>query len=51
MNATEEWLRYIESKAIKQRYNITKYSSENDSETHVSKSTEGTHNDIQHHAE
>lgn len=27
MNATEEWLRYIESKAIMQRYGITGYSS------------------------
>lgn len=26
MNATEEWLRYIENRVIKQEYGITKYS-------------------------
>ncbi len=26
MNATEEWLRYIENRIIKQEYGITKYS-------------------------
>ena len=28
MNATEEWLRYVENRAIRQRYGIKKYDSE-----------------------
>lgn len=30
MNATEEWLRYIESQRIKQTYGVTGYTSKSD---------------------
>ena len=30
MSATEDWLRYIESKVIEQKYNITGYSNDGD---------------------
>lgn len=33
MNATEEWLRYIESKAIMQEYGITGYTDDKEEET------------------
>ena len=32
MNATEEWLRYIENRAIMQEYDIKGYSKEKDEE-------------------
>ena len=32
MNATEEWLRYIENRAIMQEYDIKGYSEEKDKE-------------------
>ena len=33
MNATEEWLRYIESRAIMQEYGITGYTDDKEEET------------------
>ena len=32
MNATQEWLRYVESKAIMNRYHITGYTTDNEDE-------------------
>ena len=41
MNATQEWLRYIESKAIKQLYDIK--DSEDDSEQSEQSTTDCVH--------
>ena len=40
MNATEEWLRYIESKHIMQQYNIKGYSDEEKKEESEEKKEE-----------
>ena len=42
MNATEEWLRYIESKTLSQRYHITGYSGELSDEESQEKDNETT---------
>ncbi len=40
MDATKEWLRYIESNAIQQKYNIKGYTSDNKDKENDNKSSE-----------
>ena len=44
MNATEDWLRYIESKVIQQRYNIKDY--QNDTDEPVEESADSSSSNV-----